>query len=426
MKNETMKHGWLAALGGLTLGVLGVAATPASAASEDAAGFLYGKVTLSSGKVYEGRLRWDDEEAAWGDLFHSAKRDNEWVDLAPRRERERRKTIRVFGVDVSVRSDDWSHGRQFVIRFGDIESIEPRSGDRATVRLKSGTEVEVDGGSNDIGAEIVVWDPSFGDTKLDWDRIDRIEFLPVPKGYRADDTRLHGTVRTREGDFTGFVQWDQQECLGSDKLDGEDRDGDVSLRMGTLRAIERRSSSSSRVILRDGREMVLDGTNDVDDSNRGIYVEDPRFGRVLISWDVFERVDFTDAGSGPGYDSFPPGQPLRGTVTDIDGRKLSGRIVYDLDESETTELLDGERRDIDYSIPFALVAAIEPRDADASRVTLRGGEQLVLEGTADVSEDNAGVLVFESGRERPTYVRWSDVERIDFDHGPVRAEADPR
>lgn len=418
---------------GLTVGVIGllaavaVPAGPAAAAgTADAQGFLYGKVTTSNGKVYEGRLRWDDEEAAWGDLFHSSKKDNEWYELAPKRERSRQRTISVFGVEVAVRHDDWSHGRQFVTRFGDIRSIEPRSGDRAIVLLKSGTEIEVDGGSNDIGTDVIVWDPSLGETQLDWDRIDRIEFLPVPAGFDAEEVRLHGTVRTRDGEFTGFVQWDQQECVGSDKLDGEGDDGDVSLRMGAIQAIERRSGRSSRVTLRDGRELVLDGTNDVDSDNRGIYVEDPRFGRVLISWDAFERVDFTPAGSGPGYHDFAPGRPLQGTVTDSDGRKLTGRIVFDLDESETTEMLDGERRDIDYSIPFELVKAVVPRDSEASRVILRGGGEVLLEGTADVSEDNAGVLVFEGGREKPTYLRWSDVERIDFEHGAVRAEADPR
>ncbi len=51
--------------------------------------------------------------------------------------------------------------------------------------------------------------------------------------------------------------------------------------------------------------MVLSSTNDVDDDNRGIYVEDPRFGRVLVRWDTFERVDFSAPGSsGPSYEQY--------------------------------------------------------------------------------------------------------------------------
>ena len=29
-----------------------------------------------------------------------------------------------------------------------------------------------------------------------------------------------GTVRTREGDFAGFVQWDRRKCVGTDELVG--------------------------------------------------------------------------------------------------------------------------------------------------------------------------------------------------------------
>jgi hypothetical protein len=391
--------------------VLG-AALPAAA---DTSGFLYGRVTTRDGNHYEGRLRWADEEAFWGDYFNSSKEENQWVDQAPRRERERRRrSIEVFGIEIgSVHGwDDDLEGRQFVARFGDIAKIEPRAGDEVRVTLKNGTVYELEGGSNDVEAEIRVWDGSLGVVDLDWDRIRTIELMPTPE-LGTVPPRLHGTVKTLVGDFTGFVQWDQEECLGPDELDGETMDGDVSIPMGNIRAIERRSSSSSRVTLRDGREVVLSDTNDVDDSNRGIYVEDPRYGRVLVSWDAFERVDFNDGGSGPSYGDFPAGSPLVGTVTTVEGEKLTGRIVYDLDESETTEMLDGSRQDIEYSIPFSLVSAVVPR-GDRSRVVLRSGEEIVLEDTVDVSEDNAGLLVYVGGGDRPTYVNWEDVDRVDF------------
>jgi hypothetical protein len=40
------------------------------------------------------------------------------------------------------------------------------------------------------------------------------------------------------------------------------------------------------------------------------------------------------------------------------------------------------------------------------------GEILTLEDTADVGEDNAGVLVLHD--RRSTYIAWEDVERIEF------------
>jgi hypothetical protein len=392
--------------------VLAVTAALPAAAQND--GFLYGRITTSDGTSYEGRLRWDDEEAFWGDFFNSSKEENRWVDEAPRRSREsRRRSIEVFGVRLGSYSDWHDESRQFVARFGDIARIEPQGHEELRVTLKSGTTFDLEGGSNDVGAKVVVWDASLGVVKVEWRRIRSIELMPTPASVSMAPTRLHGKVTTREGTFTGHLQWDQHECLGSDELDGETADGDLAVEMSTIRSIERRSRSSSTVVLRDGRELVLSGTNDVDSSNRGIYVDDPRYGRVLVSWDAFERVDFTLAGSGPAYGDFPPGQRIAGTVTTLDGRKLTGYIVYDLDESETTEMLDGHRNDIEYSIPFALVAAIVPR-SESARVTLRGGEDLVLEDTTDVSADNAGMLVFEPGRDRPHFVSWDDIERIDF------------
>ena len=231
-------------------------------------------------------------------------------------------------------------------------------------------------------------------------------------------------MRTRQGDFTGFVQWDREECVGSDELDGHTADGKLSLRFDTLRSIARRSRDSSLVTLLDGREIVLSGTREVGHDNRGIYVDDRRYGRVLISWDAFERVDFSPGGSGPAYGDFPPGRPLMGSVTTRDGRRLAGRLVYDLDESETTETLDAPSQGVDYTIPFGLIASIVPpgreeHGARRARVTLQSGEELQLERTGDLGKGNAGLLIFVDGRQRPEYVPWTDVGQVDLDRPPA-------
>jgi hypothetical protein len=140
---------------------------------------------------------------------------------------------------------------------------------------------------------------------------------------------------------------------------------------------------------------------------------------VLVSWKAFERLDFSPGGSGPAYNDFFPGRALAGSVTTRDGRRLSGRLVYDLDESETTETLDAALQGVDYNIPFSRIRSIVPRgdDSIAGRATviLHDGEQLHLELTGDLGERNAGMLIFVDGHERPEYVPWSDVQRIDFD-----------
>ncbi len=113
-------------------------------------------------------------------------------------------------------------------------------------------------------------------------RIRTIELLPTAR-LGAAPARLHGTVHTRQGDFSGFVQWDRQDCVGLDELDGRTANGALSLRFDTIRSIARRSGDRALVTLLDGREIELAGSREVGSGNRGTYVDDPRYGRVLVS-----------------------------------------------------------------------------------------------------------------------------------------------
>jgi hypothetical protein len=400
-------------------------ATPAAAEthpeSETHQGLLYGRITTADGATYEGRLRWGgDEEAFWGDYFNGFKDENSWAAHVPpdRLPKERHK-IQILGVELASWENQLDLGRPFMGRFGDIARIEARGRD-IRVTLKSGTVFDLDRfAADDLADGVRVWDGRRGVVDFDEWRIRTIELLPTPS-LGAAPYRLHGTVRTRQGDFTGFVQWDREEGVGLDELDGHTADGELSLRFDTIRSIARRSRDSSLVTLLDGREILLFGSREVGRGNRGMYVDDRRYGRVLISWDAFERVDFSPGGSGPAYGDFPPGRPLTGSVTTRAGRRLAGRLVYDLDESETTETLDAPSQGVDYTIPFGLIASIVPsgreeRGAQRAGVTLHSGEELQLEPTGDLGEWNAGMLIFVDGRERPEYVPWTDVEQVDFD-----------
>ena len=396
-------------------------------------GLLFGRVGTDDGAVYEGQLRWGgNQEAVWGNYFNGFKDENPWAIHAPaERLTQKRPPMTIFGFEIPLGERQVDLGRPFMARFGDLARIEARGRD-VRVTLKSGTVFDIDwGAANDLDDGVRVWDGRRDVVNLaSWAgglppparvRIRTIEFLPsAPLG--AGPYPLHGTVRTRQGDFTGLVQWDRQECVGSDELGGRSADGELNLRFDTIRSIARRSRDSSLVRLLDGREMVLSSTRKVGDGNSGIYVDDQRYGRVLISWDAFERVDFSPGGTGPAYGDFSPGRPLMGSVTTRSGRRLAGRLVYDLDESETTETLDARLEGVDYTIPLGLVASIalpglEERGTRRARVTLRSGETLQLELTGDLGEWNAGMLVFD-GRQRPEYVPWADVAQVDFDRPP--------
>ncbi len=400
----------------LTLGAAGTAL-----AKQDNHGFIYGEVITESGKEYKGFLRWNtDEEAFWDDLFHSSKEDLPYldeVDRDDRRSRKGKKVVKIFGIRVNVESDDWggSSSRIFISRFGDIAEIQVQGSNSARLIMKSGERYEVSGYANDVGATIRVSDESLGDIDLRWNRIDSIRFMPAPRKADPGATRLHGKLTTRDGEYEGFIQWDKEECLSSDELDGDTEDGDISIPMGSIASIERRGSRGCEVVLADGRSFRLRGSNDVNSDNRGIMVEDARYGRVVVFWNDFDRLDFTDSkSSGRAYKDYKSGF-LQGVITDKGGERREGRIVFDLDESESWEILNGNSRDIEYNIPFELVSVIEPGRHE-SRVVLTGGEELWLEDSQDTTDSNDGLMVFDRGDDDPYYLRWRRIEKIEFKH----------
>ena len=405
-----------------------IASSPAPTASGPAPpaeayqGFLYGRITTIKGLTYEGRLRFGlgGQEAFWSNYFNGSRRDNTWAPhVPPGRLPTGPLPVEILGIKIGEKQGPIDVSRPFLVPFGELVRIDARGRDVRTT-LKSGTVLDLDRmGASDFDDGVRVWDAKHGVVDLKSIRIRSIEFLPTPP-LAGLPLRLHGTVRTKQGDFTGFIGWNRENCLGADTLDARTDAGDVSLRFDTIRSIARRSEESSLVTLRDGREIVVSDTNEAGDGIRGIYVDDRRFGRLMVSGRAFERLDFTPSVSGPAYGDFPPGRPIIASVTTRYGRHLAGTLVYDLDESETTHTLDAESQGIDYTIPFTLIASIAPLEPGAggvhrAKVRLHTGEELQLEGSADVGRSHAGLLIYAPGHEQPEYVRWEELKQIDLD-----------
>ena len=414
--------------------VLVEGASPAAPVEHAGEGFLFGRVTTEEGTTYSGRLRFGrTEEAFWGDYFNGFKHKNPWAGEVPGLTQKRR-SFTIFGFEIPLGTQPIDLGRPFMARFGDIARMEEHGRD-LRVTLKSGTVFELAwGAANDFDDGVRVWDEKRGVVDLaSWAggipppsrvRIRTIELLPTAL-LRDVPRRLHGTVRTRHGDFSGFIQWNRRSGVSTDVLAGRTVEGPVTLRFDTIRSIARRTDGSALATLLEGRELLLSVAGPEGEENGGMYVDDRRYGRVLVSWGAVERVDFSAAAdSGPAYNDFPSGKPLTGTVTTRAGQRLTGRLVYDLDESETTETLDAPTDGVDYTIPFGMAASVELADggdAGTTRVTLHSGEVLPLERAGDLRAGNAGMLVFVTGRERPEYVPWPEIVRIDFDRPNVRS-----
>lgn len=384
--------------------------------AQDAA-LIYGKVTTIDGDTYTGQIRWGKEEAYWTDLFNGNKEENENYRYLSRDDRDK---LRDSHRDRN-RWNNWNWNsrnsyettHEFQARFGDLTRIEITRRSEVKVTLRNGEEYYIENGSNDFGTDIHVMDAELGKTTFKWSRVEMVEFMDTPNNL-ADKLGdpLYGTVESYGGEFTGFIQWDHDERLSEDILDGDTRDGDMKIEFGKLASIERERGGSN-VVTKSGRELYLRGSNDVNSENRGIIVTTD-YGRVDIPWREFKKVTFKDAPNNyKKYSDFANMKKLSGTVTTSDGETLSGEIIFDLDEEYSFEMLQGKDDDIDYIIPMESVKSITPKNYDYSEVVLKNGTELLIGDARDVSEDNDGVLVFV-GSGDPKYVLWEDVKSITF------------
>ncbi len=388
-------------------------------------GFIYGKVTTEDGETYEGPLRWGKEEVYWTDMFNASKKENKNLDYLSNREldeledRYNDNNDNIVSRFVNISWDDNNNGRfvhEFSTEFGNLKSLKIRSNDRVEVELKNGETMRLDGsGYNDVGAKITILDKELGKIRLSWSNLELIEFLPTPSSLDEKfGEPLYGTVICDLGEFTGFVQWDHDERVGDDVLDGEEDGDDYEIEFRKIRSIERDGFNSSLVELKSGRTLDLRGTNDVDDDNKGIIVTVKGLGRVDIEWDEFDMVTFKDApNSGPSYNSFGSPKKIVGTVEVDNGDEHSGEIIFDLDEEYTFELLNGEDDDVKFIIPFSNIKEITPRGSYSANIVLKDGSKLNLEDGQDVSDKNLGMLIKTKGDR--VYVPWDRVDRITLD-----------
>lgn len=378
---------------------------------------LYGRVTAIDGETFTGRLRWAHrEEATWDDLFNGFKAENPWAAYAPPVPVDDSRVYNIFGFELGKRDSAAQLRRPFVTRFGDITALRATLF-TVTVQLKSGSSVTMnrnDAGDFDDGLR--VWDSDGHSSDIDARRIRSVEFLDAP-APAAPTPRLFGRVQTTGGAFEGFIAWNRDDSLTTDPFEARVGRELQMLPFSSITAIERRPPDESLVTTTDGRTLTMSGTSDANADNRGIAVDDLRFGRVVVFAGALVRADVVSTARHHGYTDFPPGRPIEAEVVTRGGSRATGRLVFDLDESETTDVLDATAGDITYMLPFAQIDTIaphEPQPGGALRavVTTHGGDTLVLDRSGDLADSNAGVLVFATPNAAPTYIAWRDVLRI--------------
>lgn len=407
---------------GIAVGML-VIVTQANAQEKNV--FMYGKVTTISGDTYIGPIRWGSDEVYWMETFNAQKTSNDFLRFLSKQEAENisNKSEGKSWMGINLRSlniweDKYSRSNhQFDTQFGDIKSVEPTSKDKARITLKNGVILEVNGsGYEDIGTSVRVYDEELGEVKLNWSRIEKVDFMePSTKPSYSFGKPIYARVDAgRKGTFEGLIQWDKDERFMEEVLDGKDRNGDKEIPFRSISRIVK-GRSGAEVTLHSGRQLVLTGTRDVNSNNAGIVVNAPGLGQVTIPWRDFEEMEILDTGSGLAYSDFPVSQGLSATIVTIDGDEHNGLIAFDLDEAWEFEILDAKDDNVEFKIPMRNIKNIIPKNSDYSTVVLRDGTDLLLGDHRDVSESNSGVLIFTSKNSDPVYVRWSRIDEIIFD-----------
>jgi hypothetical protein len=225
---------------------------------------LYGTLVTRGGDEFTGWITWDMDE--------------------------------IFGED---ELDGREGRRSRSIKFRSISKIERDGSTRAIVTLTSGEEVTLRGTNdvNDDNRGIIVGDRDLGQVRVEWEDFEEVRFheLPSNLSYSEFDGGRHlsGTVYTVDGDeYAGAIRWDNDEEWTWEVLDGGYRGLEFDIEFGLIQSIERESRNSSRVTLMDGRSFVLRGSNDVNDENKGVFIEQDSGDTVMVYWDEFERVEF--------------------------------------------------------------------------------------------------------------------------------------
>ena len=181
-----------------------------------------------------------------------------------------------------IYSTDLLDGRnaefRYEIPFGAVDRIHREDRRSARVRLHSGETLTLSG-TNDVNREnrgITVSDPGLGQVKVQWDNLAFVRFHGTDSEASWNDfdggRQLRGTVITVSGDeLSGEITWDQDEYQSWEMLNGKVRGAELDIEFSNIARIVRYEYGSA-VVLRDGRSLSLNGSNDVDTGNRGIVV----------------------------------------------------------------------------------------------------------------------------------------------------------
>jgi hypothetical protein len=405
--------------------LLAKATLPALAQHE---GFLYGEVTMVNKEQYRGQILWSAGQRMWVDMLTVEKKDNPVLKYLNNEQLER------LSQEEKQKEMDWgfmnlwenrypSRKHTFRCRFGDMAAMQVTGSNEAVITLKDGQKINIYINEdleykNQLGKRIAVLNSGKEKKYIEWGSIEKIIFMPTPSKLpylKAEP--LYGTISTRNGfAYTGQVQWDMDEYLTTNWVNGKSREGEnISIRFQDVASV-RPKEEGALVKLHSGKEVYLQDNSNVNRKNLGIVVQHPTWGKVTIRWRNFKEAIFTPypVDASFGYSAFQKPMPLMGTII-TDKQTWKGPFIYDLDEKLDIETLDGwDKAGALRQVPFRYISKISPIDDTYSAVVLKDGQKLLLGDRSDVSEKNWGIMVWPQPK-KYKYIPWNKVKMIMID-----------
>lgn len=368
---------------------------------------IFGEVTTVDNQTVKGYITWGNRQMYWTDIFHADKLNNPYAHYF--------KNSGVQFINNTMQSST-PPTHVFICRFGNIKSIRQNTYNRVELQVKDGNIIDLTKGKHlDIGVSLNVYSPSEGNTNIHWEKISKIEFMEADQpDNRLHDVPITGIVKTSQGIYKGIITWNNDKRTQNALLDGMTSSGKNSVPFHSIRQITK-TNNACKIALKEGRELEMWGSNDINNQNRGILVSMPNIGTVYVPWknfEMFEAVGLNEVRM-LSYNDFTAPKRLSGSVKMKNGQTQQGILVFDLDEAMNFEILDGSNDNISYAIPFKYVKSIEPKNYKYSFITLTNNGALSLGDKEDVDARNSGLLIF-SPNETPVYVPWKEVGQITF------------
>jgi len=380
-------------------------------------GLIFGEVTLKNNDKYRGHIRWGKEKVMWNDILYSRKMQNtvhyfltgeevDRLELSPEKGRQSWNFLDLWDPALA------EEGSLFKMYFGSIRQIDLSSERGARGELKNGSWIRI-AGEMDMDKDLHIYDGTLGEHRIRLKDVKHIGFVESPAllPLKHGDP-IYGTVRTRDDTFTGFILWNNECCL-TDIMYGKSNNRTEKHLYSSISAV-RKLDKEFEVSFRDGSQKKLCCTDDLNRGKLSIIVKNQEYGHIEIKMNDIEMVTFRGASMrGQDYKQYGLVSRLMGRIVTTDNDVLRGRIIFDLDEAFSSEILDGEHGGYSYKIPFNLIRKIIPQGTESSDIILKKGAVIRLSRYIDVDEQNRGCLL-ETPKGEYIYVPWNNIREITF------------